>query len=480
MSVTLQFLGAASTVTGSKYLLTVNGRRILIDAGQFQGQKELRLLNWEPFPIDPATITDILLTHAHADHTTYLPALVKQGFSGPIWATPGTIALAEIVLRDAGKLQELSTEDALAGGYSKHNPPLPLYDSTDVQATLPLLRAVEWDTDTDIDGITARWVRAGHILGSASILVQADEVSVLFGGDVGRHDHPILKPRATPPGADYVLVESTYGDREHPEPDLPHETFASAIRDTVARGGIVIIPAFAIDRTEAVLKTMVDLYRDGRIPDVPTYVDGPMALAALDVYRDTTLDELRDDITVDDFLGLPRLREVRSSSESKQLNRIRKPAVIISSSGMAEGGRVLHHLKRRLPDSRNTVILVGYQAEGTRGRAMESGAKQVKINGEYVKVNAQIVRDTEFSVHGDASDMIDWLAELDPAPKQAFVVHGELEAARIFAERVERELGLDAIVPAMGEIVALSGRGEAEVLDEGEYVGFDEEEPKQD
>ncbi|WP_052459853.1 MBL fold metallo-hydrolase RNA specificity domain-containing protein [Tessaracoccus massiliensis] len=451
---TLTFLGAAGTVTGSKYLLTLDDRRVLVDAGMFQGEKQWRLKNRDEFPVDPASISDVLLTHAHTDHVAYLPALVKHGFRGPIWATEASIRLAEIVLRDSGKLQEQSVGDAVRGGFSKHENPEAIYTMEDVEATLPLFRAVEWDTNIDIDGIWARWTRSAHILGSASIHVEFGSRSVLFSGDLGRHDHPILKSRDTPPGADIVLIESTYGDREHPEPEVPHEDFADVIRRTVERGGSVVVPAFAIDRTETVLHALVQMRREGCIPEVPVVVDGPMSLRAMEVYVDESLGELRDGISVADFTDLD-LTAARSSRDSKALNKRTDSMIIISSSGMAEGGRVLYHLQRLLPDPNNAVVLTGYQAEGTRGRALEDGARQVKINGRYVKVRAEIVRDREFSVHGDASDLMDWLKALDKEPEEVFVTHGEPAVAELFADRISDELGWVAVAPKYGEVVTL-------------------------
>lgn len=454
---TLTFLGAVGTVTGSKYLLTVEGKHLLVDAGMFQGEKEWRLKNRAEFPVDPGDIDAILLTHAHADHSSYLPALVKDGFRGPIYATRASIRLAEIVLRDAGKLQEQAASDAQRGGWSKHDAPEPLYDTSDVEATLPLFRAVEWDTTLDVAGVAwAVWTRSAHILGAASVHVQMGDSSVLFSGDLGRHDHPILRDRETPEGARVVLCESTYGDREHPEPEEPHASFADAIRRTIARGGQVVIPAFAIDRTELVLHTLVQLRREGKIPDVPVAVDGPMSLAALDVYRDER-DELRPGVTVADFTDL-RLLETRDSKESRKLNQRRDPMIIISSSGMLEGGRVLYHLERLLPNPANTVILTGYQAVGTRGRALENGAHAVKINGHYVPVKAEIVRDSEFSVHGDRSDLLDWLRALTPKPEVVFVVHGEPKVAGAFALDIEEAVGCLAVVPSYGEVVSLAPR----------------------
>lgn len=455
---TLTFLGAAGTVTGSKYLLTIGERRILVDAGMFQGDKDLRLLNWADFPVDPATITDVLLTHAHMDHTGYLPRLVKQGFNGPIWCTEGTEKLTEIVLRDAGFLQEKDAEYASRKGYSKHNPPEPLYTVADVEATLPLLRRIVFDEDVDLgDDITAHWTRAGHILGSGSILVRVGEHTVQFSGDLGRADHPVLRPREIPKGAPIVLIESTYGNREHPEPaETPHEEFADAIRRTVARGGSVLVPAFAVDRTEVVLKTLGEMRRDGRIPEVPIFVNSPMGIKALQVYYDAdSRDELREDLRDTDFIDLAHVHEVVSTEDSIKLNNPKVPCIIISSSGMATGGRVVHHLEHMLPDHRNTVVFTGYQAHGTRGRDLIEGAKQLKMHGRYVQVKAEVLLDDQFSVHADASELVDWLRGLEVTPEVVFLVHGEPEAAGVLAQRIHDELGLNAVVPAQGEVVRL-------------------------
>ncbi|WP_202817402.1 MBL fold metallo-hydrolase [Ornithinimicrobium sp. CNJ-824] len=285
--------------------------------------------------------------------------------------------------------------------------------------------------------------------------LEVEGTSVVFSGDLGRHDHPLLKARGTPPAADYVVCESTYGDREHPEPDVEHQPMAEAIGRTLARGGLVVIPAFAVDRTQLVLKVLVDLMRSGRIPEVPVVVDSPMALKALDVYRDESLGELREDVDVDDFTGMPELIEAATSQESRALNKRFDPMIIVASSGMVEGGRVLHHLVRLLPDARNTVILTGYQAAGTRGRSIEEGARSVKINGHYIRIRAEVVRDEEFSVHGDASDLLDWLRALGEEPETVFVTHGEKDVAHHFARRIAEELDWNAVVPRYGEVVSL-------------------------
>ena len=456
--ISLTFLGGAGTVTGSKHLLTVGSRRVLVDAGMFQGEKKWRELNWAEFPVAPASLDAVVLTPAHMDHCGYLPALVAGGFTGPVWCTEATARLAEIVLMDAGHLQEREAGYAAEGGYSRHDPPLPLYTVADVERTLPLLRAVPYDTDLDLGGgLILRLTRAGHILGSASVTLRYGDASVLVSGDLGRHDHPLLESREIPPGAGYVLVESTYGDREHPDPDgHPHELLAEVIRRTIARGGTVLIPAFAVDRTPVVLRALAQLRRGGQIPDVPIFVNSPMAVAALAVYRDAgRTGGLRPDLHLEEFMDLPNLREVTDAEESKRLNRPERPCIIVSSSGMATGGRVLHHLEHLLPDPRHAVVFTGYQGVGTRGRTLLEGATEMKFRGRFVPVRAEIVQDSEFSVHADGSDLIDWLAALTPPPRTVFCVHGEQDSAAALAARIHRELGLTAVVPRFREVVAI-------------------------
>lgn len=461
---TLTFLGGAQTVTGSKYLLTHGGnRRVLVDSGMFQGQKELREMNWAPFPTNPATIDSIVLTHAHMDHCGYLPALVKQGFRGPIYATPASIALAEIVLRDAGHLQEMEAEDARRGGYSKHENPQPLYTVEDVEATLPLFQPIEKHTVLPLgQGLNMKLWRAGHILGSTSVRVwldgaDPDEDAVVFSGDLGRHDHPVLADREVPEGAPTVLIESTYGDREHPEPEVPHAEFADLMNRTIKRGGNVLIPAFAVDRTEVLLLTLQQMMEAGRIPDdIPIWVNSPMGLAALDVYRDRDFaDEIGPEFAGRSFIDLPTLREARSKEDSIRLNNPSEPSIIISSSGMATGGRVVHHLQHMLPDAKNAVVFTGFQSPGTRGRILVDGATELKMYGKYIPVRAEVLQDREFSVHADASDLIDWLAEMSPRPLTVYCVHGEPDSAGALARRIKAELGITAVVPKLGEVVRL-------------------------
>lgn len=457
-TVSLTFLGGAGTVTGSKYLVADAERRILVDAGAFQGEKQFRLLNWEPFPVPPESLELVLLTHAHTDHVGHLPRLVRDGFNGRVLCTRATAELTQIVLRDAAFLAERDAEHAAAGGYSRHNPPLPLFTIADVERTLDLIEIVDFDTDVDLGrSWTARWTRAGHILGSASIRLETPSGSVLFSGDLGRTTHPVLRARQEPAGADVVLVESTYGDREHLEPSGPaHEPLAALIRRTAARGGSILIPAFAVDRTEVVLQALTRLLADGRIPELPVYVNSPMALAALRVYRDPRFaDELRSDLDPAGFVDLPRLHEVRTTAESITLNDPKMPSIIISSSGMATGGRVLHHLEHLLPDHRNAVVLTGYQAIGTRGRSLADGAASLKMHGRSVPVRAEILTDEEFSVHADASELLDWLAALAPAPRQAYSVHGDPASASALAALAKAKLGLAARPAVHGETVPI-------------------------
>lgn len=452
----LTFVGAAGTVTGSKFLIDHGGSRAMVDCGLYQGERKWRRKNWEPSPVRASSIQDVVLTHAHLDHCGYLPALARQGFTGPVWCTEGTAALAEIILRDSAHLLERDADDARAGGWSKHDPPLPLYTSADAERAISLLRPVAYDTPTPLaPELELSLSRAGHILGSASALLWVGDARVLFSGDLGRPQHDLLLPRADPPGADVVVVESTYGDRDHPPADPAHPVMAQAIRETIGRGGSVIIPAFAIDRTELVLHTLRHLMDSGDIPSVPVYLDSPMALAALEVYRSPGLaDELRPDIPQPP-LDWSSLRLARSAEESKALNNPGRPCIIVSASGMASGGRVIHHLRWMLPHRRNTVILTGYQAVGTRGRDLQEGARALKMMGGYVPVRAQVVTDDGFSVHSDASETVAWLRNLPTPPETVYVVHGEPSPARALAELITDELGWCAVVPRLGERVRL-------------------------
>ena len=455
----LTFLGAAQTVTGSRFLVESNSSRVLVDAGLFQGQKALRLRNWEPFPVAPSTIDSVVLTHAHLDHCGYLPRLVREGFRGPIWATPSTVALTKIVLEDSARLQEEQADYANRKGFSKHSPALPLYTTDDAHRAIAQLRSVDFDVPLDVaDGVRAEFSPAGHILGSASLLLTfPTERRLVVSGDVGRPHHPILHPPAKRMTADVLLVESTYGNRRHEADDGALDRFAQVITDTARRGGTVVIPAFAVDRTEVILHTLKMLKQQERIPDLPVYVDSPMALAVLDVYREAIQrhdPQIRLGQSIDDPFDPGHLHEARSLDESKAINDIRYPSIIISSSGMATGGRVLHHLHHRLPDSRNAVVLVGFQATGTRGQLLANGAPVVKLLGRHIPVRAEVAVVDAFSVHADADELVDWVSTA-PAPDTTYIVHGEPPASNSLMTRLHWDLDWTAIVPTHGECVRL-------------------------
>jgi metallo-beta-lactamase family protein len=460
---TLRFLGAARTVTGSRFLIDTGRVRVLVDCGLFQGLKELRLRNWEPFPVPPSSVDAVVLTHAHLDHSGWLPALVRGGFAGPICCTRSTAALATILLPDSGRLQEEDAAYANRRGFSKHEPAQPLYTEEDAQAAVRRLRIVEPGARIEVArGVAATWRRAGHILGSAWVridLADHPDDPLLFSGDLGRPQHPILLPPDPPDAVATCVIESTYGDRQH-EDEAGLEQFATAIVRTAERGGAIVIPAFAVDRTEVVLLALRRLERAGRIPALPVYVDSPMALSALRAYERAVAEgdpeirpELRGQTAPFDPAG--GLVEARDTEASKAIHDAPLPAVIVSASGMATGGRVLHHLARRLPDPRNTVVLVGYQAEGTRGRAILRHAPVVKIHGRYVPVRAEVVEASAFSVHADGPELVDWLAKAPAPPRTTFVVHGEPEASFALQGRLGERLRAPVVVPRFGERVRL-------------------------
>lgn len=458
----LGFLGAAGTVTGSRFLLDTPRARVLVDAGMFQGLKALRLRNWERFPVPPSSIDAVVATHAHVDHVGYLPVLTRDGFRGAVHATAGTAALAGIVLPDAGHLQEEEAAYANRKGFSKHRPALPLYTEDDARRSLRHFTAQPFGDEVEIaDGVHLTLRPAGHILGSAvaTLRLAGDgDRRIVFSGDLGRPRHPILQPPSPVGDADVVVVESTYGDRRHDDAGAL-DRFAEAIARTAARGGTVLIPAFAVDRTEVVLHHLRDLLEAGRIPRLPVYVDSPMALAALRVYRqaierggveiDPELADLADPFDAGDVV------EVRDVEESKALADLPVPAIIVSASGMATGGRVVHHLARLAPHHRNTILLVGFQAPGTRGRLLADGARHVKMLGRYVPVRADVVEIDAFSVHADQDELLAWLDTAERRPDVVYVVHGEPDAAEALRDRIEERAGWTAVVPRHGERVRL-------------------------
>jgi metallo-beta-lactamase family protein len=431
---------------------------VLVDAGLYQGVASLRRRNWTAFPMSPASLDAVVLTHAHLDHCGYLPRLVSEGFRGRIVSTRDTADLAAIVLRDSAHLQEEDARWANEGGWSKHRPALPLYDSGDVEATLRLFDPVEFGDRVPLtDGVEATLLPAGHILGSSVAVLECDGHRVAFSGDLGRPGHPLLRPPATPPAVGTLVVESTYGDRCHPAPDP--DVLAGAVRRTVARGGTVLVPAFAVDRTELVLLELERLTDLGQIPRVPVYVDSPMALAALDVYRRAARRpsaQLRaDSAGLLDALDRLDLHTVHEAAQSRELNEPGYPCILVSASGMATGGRIVHHLAHQVADHRNCVVLTGYQAVGTRGRQLLEGERHLKMYGHYVPVRAEVVQVPDFSVHADADELVAWVASAEKPPHTVYVVHGEATAGAALARRLEAELGLCAILPREGERVLL-------------------------
>lgn len=458
----LRFLGATETVTGSRFLVDTPHARVLVDCGLFQGLKTLRERNWTTFPVDPASIDAIVLTHAHIDHSGYIPALARNGFRGTVYATAGTCALANIVLPDSGHLHEEDAAYANRKGYSKHAPALPLYTEKDAREALSLFRPAPFDQRIEVaEHVTATFQHAGHILGASVVALDLDGAhtrTIGFSGDLGRPQHPILRPPGPPPEADFLLVESTYGDRRH-EDTASLEAFESALVRTAERGGMVVIPSFAVDRTEVILFHLRRLMRDKKLPSLPVWVDSPMALSTLALYRRALAEgsaEIRPELHgADDILDPPNLIETRRAEESIAINQEKGPGIIISASGMATGGRILHHLAQRLSDPLNTVLLVGYQAEGTRGRTLLEGARSIKMLGRYIGVRAEVVNVPAFSVHADQAELIDWLRRAPRQPRTTFVVHGEAKAANALHDLIEQQLGWTVAVPRYFEQVRL-------------------------
>ncbi len=454
----ITFLGAAGTVTGSKFLVETDRARILVDCGLFQGPKELRERNWRQLPVEPSSLDAIVVTHAHLDHVGFVPVVVRDGFGGAVWASESTGRMAEVVMSDSGRIQEEDAERANRKGYSKHRPALPLYTERDAEAAATRFRTTEWERPTEVaPGVQLTLRRAGHILGSAAARLEADGMSVMFSGDLGRPFHPILAPPEPPLSADTVVVESTYGDTEHLEEDATDE-LGEVIRQTAERGGTVVIPAFAIDRTEVILHSLAALARSGRIPHIPVYLDSPMARAALGFYARAIVEhhyDIREDVRGrPEVLDPGDLRIVESVDESKAINRVHPPLIVISASGMATGGRVLHHLARCLPDPRSAVILVGYQAGGTRGASLRDGAEHVRIHGADVPVRAEVHSLPAFSVHADRSELVDWLAAMPSRPQTIVAVHGDPEAAAGLAGGAA-DLGATVLTPGDGDAISV-------------------------
>jgi len=443
----LTFLGATGTVTGSRFLLKTNSKQYLIDCGLFQGLKELRLRNWEPFPVAPDTIDAVILTHAHIDHTGYLPCLVKNGFHGPVYATTATTDLCQIMLPDSAHLQEEDAAYANKKHFTKHSPALPLYTGEDAKKAVSLFKPIPYGSVLNLDdGVSLTFRDAGHILGSAfvDIRLQNDgkELRLLFSGDLGRPNQPILRDPHTVFSADYLVIESTYGDRLHGSADTKKEV-ARIINESIERGGVLVIPSFAVGRTQELLYTIRELEETNLIPHLPIYVDSPMAINATQIFiknkQDYDLESKVLELEGKAILQTAKLHFAQTQQQSKAINAINNRAIIISASGMVTGGRILHHMFNRLPNPKNTVLFIGYQALGTRGRTILEGAESVKIHGQYVPIRAHVENISGFSAHADYNEILAWLASFNNAPRKVFIVHGEPEQSRSLGDKIRSQ-----------------------------------------
>jgi metallo-beta-lactamase family protein len=452
----LTFLGGVGTVTGSKYLIESGSQRLLVDCGLFQGLKHLRERNWKPLSFTPGSFDAVVLTHAHLDHSGFLPRLVRTGYRGPVYCTAATRDLLEILLLDSARLQEEEAEFANRHRYSKHSPALPLYTEADALQALRMLQPIEWSTTVSAaPDITLNFSPAGHLLGAASILVGCESGRILFSGDLGRPDDSVMRPPAPPCEAEWVVIESTYGDRRHPAVDAETE-LATLLNGAEQRGGVTIIPSFAVGRAQELLHLIARLKLRRTIADAPVFLNSPMAIDATQIYLDHRGEHR---LTVEECRALgTTARFVNSTDESKSLNRLTGPAIIISASGMATGGRVLHHLKAFAPDERNLILFAGYQAAGTRGAALVGGADGVKIHGQWIPVRAEIAQLKSLSAHADRDQLVAWLKSAPSLPVEVFVTHGEPAAADALRQYIRRDMRLKVIVPEHGDSVLLETR----------------------
>jgi metallo-beta-lactamase family protein len=445
-------------VSGSRHLLETDHERVLVDCGLFQGEKRLRERNWERFPVPASSLDAVVLTHGHIDHSGWLPRLVREGFKGRIFMTPATADLLGLLLYDSAKCQEEDAQYANRKGYSRHRPALPLYDERDVDRTLRLVKDVprgEWFNPAP--GVRCRYHEAGHMLGSSFVETEVESRRVIFSGDVGRYDAPLYKDPAPPPPCDYLVCESTYGDRDHP-PIRPLDDLEAATHEAIARGGMMLVASFAIGRSQQLVYLLRTLMATGRIPEVPVWIDSPMAVDAMEVFRRHVAEHDFSEAAmagVAESLASPFVHMAKTANESKAINARGGPGIVIASSGMMNGGRILHHLTQRLPDPKTTVLVAGFQAAGTRGRSLIDGADTLRIHGRDIPVRAAVRRVDALSGHADRREIGRWLADL-PAPKRTFLVHGEPPAARGMAEFLKATLGFESLVPTIGESVELT------------------------
>lgn len=452
--VSLSFYGAAGTVTGSRYLLETADQRILIDCGLFQGYKQLRLRNWTPLPFDPRGIDAVILTHAHIDHSGFLPVLTREGFRGPIYCSEGTFELCKILLPDSAHLQEEDARFANRHNVSKHKPALPLYTQSDALTCLRQFRTVSIDRSTTLTATTAFTLRrAGHLLGACFARIDSQGLSITFTGDLGRPNDPILEPPAAPAATDYLVCESTYGDRTHPTVD-PELELARNITPALARGGVVVVPAFAVGRAQTLLLHLARLKRKGELPDIPVFLDSPMAIDASKLYRRFMHEHRLSG--ADHELMCHAATFVNTPEQSKLLDQRGGPMIVISASGMATGGRVIHHLKAFIGDERNLILLTGFQAPGTRGGSLAAGAATVRIHGEDFPVRAEVRQLQASSAHADADELLAWMRRLPKPPRQTFITHGEPGASDALRQRIERELGWSTLVPEYRQTIELT------------------------
>lgn len=450
---TLQFLGATETVTGSKFLLSDSHDSWMIDCGLFQGLKELRLKNWSPLPVCPKDVKAVILTHAHIDHSGYLPLFIKNGFSGDVLASEATIELCKILLPDSGYLQEEDAKFATKKGFSKHKPALPLYTHEDAVATFPYFKPIPDEADTTLNKTTSlRLHRAGHILGSRFVKITISEKtkkSILFAGDIGGYNTLITHdPEHIEDDVDYLVMEATYGDRAHPDEDL-FMRFEEIINSTFRRNGKILIPAFAVGRTQEVLHILKQLLLQKRIPaEIPVYLNTPLGINATTIYRHFAAEHrIFDEDTKGDIFDMPNLTYVHEEKDSKEVNRLKDPAIIISGSGMLTGGRILHHLSAYAGDPNSCLVIVGFQAAGTRGRAILDGAKSVKIHGQPVGINCRVEFIESLSAHADCNDILKWLGHFQRPPKTIFLVHGEPDAIGAMKTKIEENIKSEVLVP---------------------------------